>query len=107
MANRVFIIEPTEKDMRKAEVFGHLVYLWKHNEHRPSIWEESFEADLAAKFDEFKFDEYDYLLIVGSIIPICNAIHALSVSHLRQFKVLFWHATIQDYVCRSFNAEAD
>lgn len=102
MNSRVVVIEPTTKDLSAAEPFGKLVYLFGEHDTRPSIWETGdFLQAVQEKLEKINFSEEDYLLCVGSVVPLMSVMAMLSNLY-PHFRVLFWHAQVREYVPRSF-----
>lgn len=102
--SRVVVLEPTNKDLSAAQTHGELVYLFGPQDTRPSIWEtDDFMLAVQERLEKINFSADDYLLCVGHQVPLMTTMHLLSNVY-DQYKVLFWHATVQEYVPREFSS---
>ena len=105
MSSRVFVFEPTSKDLGSASNFGKLEYMFDNDERRPSIWEVDQLLDaIDARLDELDFNpEKDFILGAGATMPLMVIMHLLCCKYVT-YKVLFWHASVSEYVPRSFSS---
>lgn len=100
---RVVLVEETNKDLGNAHIYGDVTVLMPKASHRPSIWEQEFIRHIEKRLNEIDFNpELDYLLVAGSQISTSTVIASLA-SKYSSFKVLFWHASIKEYLPRVFN----
>lgn len=68
---RVFILEPMKHDLSDACRFGDLVYIYSHDERRPSMWTNAFKEDCMSRLEQEQFDhERDYFLVGGPTTPV-------------------------------------
>lgn len=98
---RVIVYEPTSLNIDKVYQFGTVVYMFDETEPRPSIWEtQDFIDACERRLDELKFDpKVDSFAVVGSSVPL-TAITSLLSRKYKEYKVLFWHSTVRDYLTR-------
>lgn len=98
---RVIVYEPTNLNIDKVFQFGDVVYMFDEAESRPSIWETSEFVDACERrLEELKFDpKVDSFAVVGSSVPL-TAITSLMSRKYKEFKVLFWHSSVRDYLTR-------
>lgn len=98
---RVVVYEQPNLELSKAEKFGDIEFMFTDEDYRPSIWEtESFEAACSKKLDAMKFDpKNDMFVFAGSSVPLMIITNVLTRKY-KEFKVLFWHAQVRDYVPR-------
>lgn len=76
---RVFILEPHPKDVRLAEEFGEIVYLFDGRSSRPSIWDNGFVEEAIRRLELVKYHpDFDYVLIVGALVPLVMFTSALA-----------------------------
>lgn len=100
---RVIVYEPTSLDLKEAEKFGDIQYMFTPQETRPSIWEtEDFEDCCRRKLIalDFKPTE-DYFAVAGPSVPLIVITNLLTRKY-KEFRVLCWHAVIRDYTPRVF-----
>lgn len=97
---KVFVVEPTNLDVRKASRFGCIVQVFEDNDSRSSIWDEAFKVELIQALDYHGFDPAtDYLLVAGGFVPLALAIGTM-VAEYGPIQVLLFSATERDYVPR-------
>lgn len=98
---RVIVYEPTNLDIEKAHKFGNIEYMFNESDSRPSIWEtEEFVEACSRRLDELKFDpNVDSFVVAGASVPL-TAITSLMSRKYKEFKVLFWHSSVRDYLTR-------
>ena len=98
---RVFILMPHDKDIRRAEEFGELRYLFDDTEARASIWDNALVLEALARMDAAAYDPtIDYLLCVGPQVPLMQLIGALCYEWETPPRVLLWDMRHKRYVER-------
>lgn len=100
--SRVFLLEQTHKDIRKAERFGRICYLFEQDEPRPSIFEtDKYMEAITSRLETANFNpDEDLLLAVGQSIPLNLAFYVLATTY-PTLRVLFFQARVQEYVIRT------
>lgn len=71
---RAFVIEPCKLDLSSAETFGEIVYIFRPNERRPSIWDEAFRQEIVDRLTALRFNPTkDFFVVAGHMVPIVIA----------------------------------
>lgn len=104
--SRVIVLEPVTKDIRSAEHFGEIVYLFDKDDPRPSIWDTpEYLLAVQERLEKIEFNgEQDYFAAAGALLALVSVTTLLSQLY-PSFRVLFFHAQIQEYVSRTFSAK--
>lgn len=106
MNARVFILMPHDKDVRRAQRFGEIVYLFG-DENRASIWDGELMREAINRLDALKYDpETDYILAVGAQVPLIQFIGAV-VDQWEAPQVLLWDMPNRCYVARRLGLQND
>lgn len=103
--SRVFILEPVNKDLSRAEEYGEIVYVFGEHALRPSIWETGdYLLAVQRRLEELDFNANDYFAAVGPTVPLLT-VTTLLANLCAEFRMLFWHAQVQEYVSRTFSSK--
>lgn len=101
MTKRVFILEPTALDVKTAEQFGDIVYVYPPGARRPGIWTESFALDVIAQLEKHEYNpREDYFAVVGHLVQMALTIAALS-ARWSVFQVLLYNSSARAYTTRT------
>lgn len=96
--NRVFVLHPVDLNLRKAEDFGDLEYVFDEHDERPSIWSDEFYSQVIEHLRGARFDSSnDHFLVVGNMMTVTRTVSALQ-SAFGKFKALYFDAVKRGYV---------
>ena len=104
MTARAFAVEQGKQDLSKAKEYGRIVYLFKADGERSSIWSNDFPQEVLTALEEYNYDpENDYLIVAGSMVPIALAVGRL-VSQFGSIKALLYNSSEGCYISRILGA---
>ena len=95
---KVFVLAPSEKDVSKASMYGQIVFVFRPDERRPSVWDAEFALSALDRLEQEQYDPTnDYLLLVGNFIAIIAFVAAVAEQYYSP-KALAFDMTRQTYV---------
>jgi len=101
---KVFLVERPRGtiDLSTTEKYGEIVYIFDHNERRPSLFDvNQFMGAVLQKLKELEYKpEMDYICVTGGMIPVCLMIAALAYEGT-EMNLLLYSATESKYIGRS------
>jgi hypothetical protein len=94
---RCFIVEDSKHDISTISRHGEIVYLYKQNDNKPSLWS-AYKEGIVAKLKRYDFDpDNDYFACVGRQVPVIMSVAAI-MEEYGGFRALFFNAPEQQYV---------
>jgi len=100
MNAKAWVIEPTKVDVRQAEAYGSITYVFDKGETRVSIWDVMFTDSVLDALDAKGFNPVrDYIVVTGNMVTLTLAITAM-VSTYGSIRALLYSATERAYVLR-------
>lgn len=103
---RVFMLMPHDKNVRASRRFGELVVVFDKQESRPSIWDPSFLLEALDRMQDYQFDpQRDYILVVGSMVPVVMWC-AAAFHRWPGTRILCFDIASGDYVARTLGDPA-
>lgn len=96
-SSRCFLLEPVKQDIKDAEAFGAVAYLFAAGEQRPSIFSEGFQQEIQRRFEALHFNaEEDFFVLTGYQIALTVAV-AVLVRAYGEVELLAYHAPSHSY----------
>ena len=87
-------------DVRPAQQFGDIKYIFDAHESRPSIWDQQLLNDAISALQQYDYDpDKDYILAAGAMVPLIMFVAAVC-DVWECPKVLYWDMRHRCYVER-------
>jgi hypothetical protein len=98
MTSKVFCVEEVKHDIRGAQEFGDIIYLFDAAERRPSIFTPEYGEEVLRRLVENGFDKHqDLILLAGNVIVLVTTVAKLA-GQFGYCNVLAFDSQIRSYV---------